>query len=860
MVLSSSRPGSLDTEPTLQGRPDDLSTPNRSSNSSETETTAFFSVLDRLLPLPLGQGSENLIDEGEIGRGGMAEVRRVRDPRLGRTMAQKVILKSAETDPLQTARFLEEAQITSQLQHPGVVPVHALGRRPDGRPYFTMKEVRGASLADRIRQVHEASGEGDWGTTDEGWSLQRLVEVFRRVCETVAYAHSRSIIHRDLKPDNIMTGDFGEVLVLDWGLAKVGDSEDLSLLRDKQNQAELSGAPDLANLTLDGHISGTPAFMPPEQARQEPEKLGPTADVYALGAVLYVVLTGSPPYQGTPLEILGQLIHGPPVPPSDREDHRAGAIPEELEKICIKATATAPEDRYADAGRLGEEVASWLEGTRQRERALELVARADRLAPEIDLLRTEAALVLGEARSLLEQVDELADEEEKLPGWTLEDRAAEWKREAERKSHEFAQLLHAALTQDPGLGEAKDRLAAFHRRLHSEAEERGDWAEADRHELAIRAHDRGAHKLYLAGDGALTLHTDPPGAVVRLSRYEGSRRLRPVDPQVIGRTPLAAYELKMGRYLVELEAPGRLTVRYPVWIQRLHHWSGIPPGESQPQLIYLPYPEEVGDDEALISGGWFPCGGDPEAPSCLPAKRIWVDSFVMRRFPVTNEEYLLFLNDLVDQGKEEAAMVNVPRELTLRRDAAGEPLYGRDAKGHFFLQEDADGDLWQPDWPVTMVSHAQGSAYAKWLASRTGKRWRLPSELEWEKAAVGVDARIFPWGDGFDPTWCNMGRSRRPHRLVIGIAGAPRDVSPYGVRHMAGNTRDACFTAPDPLPDRWKPTREPQLPEDGSYFVRGGSWWAVETYTRAGARSEARAGSRYPNAGFRLVRPFVPVD
>jgi serine/threonine protein kinase len=157
-------------------------------------------------------------DEGLLGIGGMGEVRRVRDTQLGRVVAMKVLRSDLVTHDWAKVRFIEEAQATAQLQHPGIVPVHDLGVLPDGRPYFTMKEVTGATFDEALRLTHlPVPGPAD----DQGpWTLRRLVEVFRRICEAVSYAHSRGVLHRDLKPANIMLGPFGEVLVLDWGLVK----------------------------------------------------------------------------------------------------------------------------------------------------------------------------------------------------------------------------------------------------------------------------------------------------------------------------------------------------------------------------------------------------------------------------------------------------------------------------------------------------------------------------------------------------------------------------------------------------------------------------------------------------------------
>ncbi|MFO1495028.1 MAG: serine/threonine-protein kinase [Lysobacterales bacterium] len=156
-----------------------------------------------------------------IGSGAMGEVWRVRDRRLQRTMAMKILRHAWTGDADIAARFIEEAQATAQLQHPGIVPVHEIGTLSDGRLYFTMKEVRGRTFLDVIEAVHREIGSDFGAVGRDGWSHRRLVEVFRAVCDAVAYAHSRGVIHRDLKPHNIMVGDFGEVLVLDWGLALV---------------------------------------------------------------------------------------------------------------------------------------------------------------------------------------------------------------------------------------------------------------------------------------------------------------------------------------------------------------------------------------------------------------------------------------------------------------------------------------------------------------------------------------------------------------------------------------------------------------------------------------------------------------
>src|SRR5262245_13723505 len=214
----------------------------------------------------------------QVGQGGMGTVLRGRDPELDRELAIKTLRVEHRASAGLARRFLEEARIGGQLQHPGVVPVHELGTA-DGLPYFTMKLVRGRTLAELLQ---ERSSPAD--------GLPRLLQVFEQVCQTVAYAHSRGILHRDLKPDNIMVGAFGEVQVMDWGLAKVLDRPG--------EEGTVHPASDVRLQTQAGTVAGTPAYMAPEQARGEVGQLDARADVFGLGAILCAILTGRPPFLG----------------------------------------------------------------------------------------------------------------------------------------------------------------------------------------------------------------------------------------------------------------------------------------------------------------------------------------------------------------------------------------------------------------------------------------------------------------------------------------------------------------------------------------------------------------------------------
>jgi len=284
-------------------------------------------------------------------RGGLGEVFVALDRELGREIALKEIRPEHADRADLRARFVREAEVTGTLEHPGIVPVHGLGCYEDGRPFYAMRFVRGESLHDAIRRFHEAD-EGRRGPGERELALRGLLTRFVAVCNAVAFAHSRGVVHRDLKPDNVMLGEYGETLLVDWGLAKV--------LRQPEGQTAVyrsvaAPTPDAVPTEL-GQAVGTPAFMPPEQARGEWDRVGPASDVFSLGATLYCLLTGRSPYQGSTASLLAAAAEAK-APPARRVNAR---VPAALEAVCHRAMAPRPEDRYPSARALAAEVERWL--------------------------------------------------------------------------------------------------------------------------------------------------------------------------------------------------------------------------------------------------------------------------------------------------------------------------------------------------------------------------------------------------------------------------------------------------------------------------------------------------------------------
>jgi serine/threonine-protein kinase len=325
------------------------------STLAQTKPDAMPVVAEPDVP-PSTSRRDRYREAGKLGAGAMGEVSLCEDRRIGREVALKAVNKHV-ADPTLRSRFLREARIQARLEHPAIVPVYDIGHDENGDPYFTMKRIRGRTLRDVIDGLKNGAPDID----PHHYSRRRLLSAFATVCLTVHYAHTRGVLHRDLKPSNIMLGEYGEIYVLDWGVAREASEP------EESSNPSLKEAPSQPDLTAAGDLVGTPGYIAPEHLHGE--ALDARSDVYSLGAMLFEILTYERLHARDADVAIISTMSGTDPRPSRRGPMRD--IPPELDVICTRATALAAENRYPTARALHDAVDGFLEGDRDLERRRE---------------------------------------------------------------------------------------------------------------------------------------------------------------------------------------------------------------------------------------------------------------------------------------------------------------------------------------------------------------------------------------------------------------------------------------------------------------------------------------------------------
>jgi formylglycine-generating enzyme required for sulfatase activity len=768
-----------------------------------------------------------------LGEGGMSRVYLAFDYDLRREVALKVLRVHGRE---MRERFLEEAQVVAQLEHPNIVPLYDIGHVGTDRMFCTMRYVRGHSLRTVLYNVRD--GVPDAVRT---YSPTRLMQIFLQVAQAVGYAHAKGVVHRDLKPGNVMLGEHGEVQVLDWGLAKVLDQRAVETSSNLQ-------------MTRAGQILGTPAYMAPEQV--EGVDIDQRADVYALGVILYELLTlRLPIYRPTMRALMAALLtEDPPWPHEVAPDRQ---IPPELEHIAMRALAKEASMRYDSAREMSQAVQGWLEAEADRARRHELAEEKaalgrDKLNAYLQL-KEEVAALEAEAERLGKRFGSWQSVDEKAPFYEAEDSCRESRRQLTETASDVVAVLTEALGFERENRTALELLADYYWDRLCEAEKNQDADEVDFFSKLVARYHGGKYRRELSGEGALRLRSAPPGAEVDLYRLEEKRLiLEPVHMQSLGQTPVADVSLSMGSYLVTVRHEGRREACYPVYISRNRNWSGE---------VRLFTDEEIGEDFVHVPAGPFIQGGDPHGGWSLPRSEPFVDDFFIARHPVTLAEYIEFLDALAAQDLE-AALKRAPRRTpdggvyleVLAPDERTDNRFFRlptqgDVIERVSASEGGDSEAMDlglhPRAPVFGVSWYDAVAYCEWRSQRDGRTYRLPTDTEWEKAARGVDGRWFPWGNRFDASLCNMRESRPDRSSLAPVDEFENDRSIYGVRGMSGNIRD------------WTATESLEGEGDRAHcyrVVRGGAWYGGRVSARCADRFWFEPPHVYFFVGFRLAR------
>jgi serine/threonine-protein kinase len=774
-----------------------------------------FGNVKQVLSAKKDKGGTHYTQIEPLGKGSFGEVHCAHDTLLGREVAIKSLKKNFREDEEVVDRFLKEARGTAQLEHPNIMPVHEMGVSEEFGIYFTMKKVQGEDLKEILDKL-----DGNPAFYESSYPLNFLLEVFLSVCNGVAFAHSKGVIHRDLKPANIMIGEFGEVLVLDWGLVKnIGEEDEGSGSSIHLRMDEF----DIGSQTLEGAVSGTPNYMAPEQAEGRIGDIDIHSDIYSLGAILYHILARCPPFEKTQLRrLLGNVKAGIYDPPRKRRPELN--IPKELEAICLKAMSRHPLNRYLSVEKLAQDIRNYIgnfEVTAYKATRLERFWRTCKRNPvkssvvaavcsalvlafgaqraalyggysnnvhKADVLREEARAVVAQAKM---DYDELAAISLATPEKEKSDEELSKEANLEKLLSQIKTKYSVALSLYQGVPKPYRRKRsvvdgyiqivtnridfALYRKAYAEAEQLRDAVELDLQQLGLI--DARAYSYFAAIqhqiDGAGSLSISGSNGVSRVEVFPlfdvGPRR-KMGDLLDRGELPLEISSLAKGGYMLTVILEDGSILPYPIFI-----------GHGENKEVVLDIPEKIPSDMAYIPSGAFIFGG--EASRFYRKQRIAIPSFFIKKYEVTVAEYLEFWNGLSDPKLKADYMSRIQFDSRTR---------------HYMDAWDATGNILDErlglDFPVVGITHHAAEAFCVWKSRQTGKTIRLPTAAEWEKAARGVDGRRYVWGNGLDrdlvlTKYNTRAKKKYPYWAPPGSFRAT-DVSVYNVFDMAGNVRE----------------------------------------------------------------------
>lgn len=846
------------------------------------DPAGFYADIIRQLDLNLELREPELTRREQLGVGGTAAVHVAEDHILGRHIAVKTLLPELSFSRDQIERLTLEAQAAAQLEHPNIVPIHALGASPTMGFYFTMKRLRGDSLRHIINELAQRNP-----AYSKEYTHSKLLAIFIKICQGIAYAHSKGIMHRDLKPENIRIGSYGEVTIIDWGLVREVNAPtptkryDAQAARqaDRQERGVQQGQLKLttSNPTINGQLCGTPRYMSPEQADGQIAELDIRTDIYSLGVILYELLTFTNPFSDVTSEddIINAVTQGEFRRP--RQTHVGHTTPPELEAICLKAMSRRKEKRYQTVADLIHDIYAHQEGrvvmaymASPWVRLKKLCYRnplktAILLSATLALCTLTATILTIERLRFKTTIEEAGDKvsqaislqarlEERLKkekhdeasraapaGQRATDANDDLQNEIDNLFDSANQMLSSISTLSQWRPEVRfwrerimrERLlfALRHHRL-AEVER---WLRQMRNTFGTNLEKCSPEMLGIIrgveiarrGDCIVTMTTTPHPAALELRPVGHNPEndcLEPLAPLPLesDSPPIPPQVIPKGNYLITARLPGHAPVFYPVFL--VH-------GETRDIVIAIP--RAIPENTVYVPDGMTLVGG---AVSQLnPKRREYLEGFFISKYEVTFGEYLEFWKSLTDPQARIDCMSRI----------------------HFQALNDLAVNAWSPegrlnpgfapDRPVVGISHQAAMAFCTWKSQALNRPCRLPTAAEWEKAARGADGRDYPWGNSFRSTYTYTFENAAV-REAVGLwappGAMPFDQSPYGVFDMAGNVRE------------WTGSKFP----DGTSFnqIKGASSATTKRYLPLDSSDDTPLAPS--DVGFRFLLPVQPDD